>query len=443
MLQRFLTLAALCGLGLGLAGCGITEWFDGADEPRLPGDRIAILALDKGLTPDPSIADQQIILPKPFENKFWTHAGGNPQHAMYHLSLNDDLKEAWRTDIGEGSSDSQSLLAQPIVVESVVFTMDAQSEISAYDTDSGKQYWRVDLEPNDEDDGFFGGGIAYSEGRIFVTTGFARVFALDASSGAVIWEQDTPGPLRAAPTVNGGRVFVVTLDNQLLTLAADDGRRLWSHIGIQEDAGLLGAASPAVAGSTVVVPFSSGEIIGLSVTDGRVLWSDSLSSVNRIDPLADLAHIRGQPVIDRGMAMAISHSGRMIGLSLDRGARAWDIDLGGVQTPWVAGDFVFVLTNDSQLVALRRRDGLLRWVRPLQRFEDEEDQEDLIQWSGPVLASDRLIVAGSHGEAVSISPYTGEILGYIDLPNGAALPPVVAGNSLYFVTDSADLVVFR
>jgi outer membrane protein assembly factor BamB len=143
------------------------------------------------------------------------------------------------------------------------------------------------------------------------------------------------------------------------------------------------------------------------------------------------------------MAMAISHSGRMIGLSLDRGARAWDIDLGGVQTPWVAGDFVFVLTNDSQLVALRRRDGLLRWVRPLQRFEDEEDQEDLIQWSGPVLASDRLIVAGSHGEAVSISPYTGEILGYIDLPNGAALPPVVAGNSLYFVTDSADLVVFR
>ena len=443
MLQRFLTLAALCGLSLSLSGCGITDWFDSPDEPALPGDRIAILALDKGLEPDPEIADQQIVLPKPFENKFWTHAGGNPPHAMYHLSVGDAVEEAWRSDIGEGSDDSQSLLAQPIVVENVVFTMDAQTEISAYDTASGKQYWRVDLEPEDEDDGFFGGGIAYAEGRIFVTTGFARVFALDARSGAVIWEKDMPGPLRAAPTVNGGRVFVITLDNQLVTLAADDGRRLWSHIGIQEDAGLLGGASPAVAGGTVVAPFSSGEIIGLSVTDGRVLWSDSLSSVNRIDPLADLAHIRGQPVIDRGMVLAISHSGRMIALDIERGVRAWDIDLGGVQTPWAGGEFVFVLTNDAQVVALRRRDGRLRWVRPLQRFEDEEDQEDLIQWSGPVLASDRLIVAGSHGQAVSISPYTGEILGFIELPDGAALPPVVAGNSLFFVTDSADLVVLR
>lgn len=443
MLQRFMTLAAFCGLGLALSGCGITDWFDSAEEPPLPGDRIAILALDKGLAPDPEIADQQVILPKPFENRFWTHAGGNPTNAMYHLSVNDGLSEDWSTSIGSGSDDSRALLAQPVVVENVVFTMDAETDIAAYDTITGKQYWRVDLEPDDEDDGFFGGGIAYAEGRLYVTTGFARVFALDARSGAILWQNDMPAPLRAAPTVNGGRVFVVTLDNQLLTLAADDGRRLWSHVGIQEDAGLLGAASPAVAGSTVVVPFSSGEIIGLSVTDGRVLWSDSLSSVNRIDPLADLAHIRGHPVIDRGVVMAISHSGRMIALDLERGSRAWDIDLGGVQTPWAAGDFVFVLTNDAQLVAVRRRDGRLRWVRPLQRFEDVEDQEDLIQWSGPVLASDRLIVAGSHGEAISVSPYTGEVLGFIELPDGAALPPVVAGNSLFFVTDDAELVVLR
>jgi outer membrane protein assembly factor BamB len=101
------------------------------------------------------------------------------------------------------------------------------------------------------------------------------------------------------------------------------------------------------------------------------------------------------------------------------------------------------LTNDAQLVCLTRRDGRIRWVRPLPRFEDPEDQKDPIHWAGPVLASDRLIVAGSNRQALSVSPYTGEILGVIELPDSVLLAPVVAGNSLYFLTEGGSLVAMR
>jgi outer membrane protein assembly factor BamB len=249
--------------------------------------------------------------------------------------------------------------------------------------------------------------------------------------------------MRAAPAAVDGRVFVVTLDNQTVALAAEDGQRLWSHSGIQETTGLVGGASPAVAGSTVIAPYSSGEIVGLLAENGRVLWSDSLSSVTRVDPLGDLAHIRGTPVIDRGMVFAISHSGRMVAIDLRQGLRAWEAEVGGVEMPWIGGDFLFVLTNDAQVVCLTRRDGRIRWVRPLERYEDPDDQEDLIHWAGPVLAGDRLIVAGSNGEALSISPYTGEVLGRIDLPGAPAVAPVVAGNSLYFLTEGGTLVAMR
>jgi outer membrane protein assembly factor BamB len=176
---------------------------------------------------------------------------------------------------------------------------------------------------------------------------------------------------------------------------------------------------------------------------GRVLWSDSLSAVTRIDPLGDIAHIRGAPVIDRGMVFAISHSGRMVAVDLRRGVRAWEADLGGVEMPWIGGDFLFVLTNDAQLVCLTRRDGRIRWVRPLERFEDPEDQEGPIRWAGPVLAGDRLIVAGSNGQGLSISPYSGEILGAIELPGSVLLAPVVARNSLYFLTEGGNLIAMR
>ncbi|MDH3792164.1 MAG: PQQ-binding-like beta-propeller repeat protein, partial [Rhodospirillales bacterium] len=221
------------------------------------------------------------------------------------------------------------------------------------------------------------------------------------------------------------------------------GRRLWNHSGIEEAASLLGAASVAVSGSAVVVPYSSGEIFSLLVENGRVLWSDALSAVNRVDPIADLAHIRGLPVIDRGAVMAISHSGRMVAVDLRRGARAWDIELGGVQMPWVAGEFVYLVTNEAEVVCLTRRDGRIRWVQTLPHYKSPENQTDPIQWFGPVLAGDRLILAGSNAVAVSISPYTGEILGEQDLPGAAAVSPVVAGDTLYFLTNNATLLALR
>ena len=59
-------------------------------------------------------------------------------------------------------------MAQPLVVEGVVYTMDALSTVSAFDAETGRNIWEVDLEQEDEDEGYFGGGLAYEAGRIFV-----------------------------------------------------------------------------------------------------------------------------------------------------------------------------------------------------------------------------------------------------------------------------------
>ena len=148
-------------------------------------------------------------------------------------------------------------------------------------------------------------------------------------------------------------------------------------------------------------------------------------------------------MIDRGLVLAVSHAGRMLAIDLRQGVRAWQAELGGVEMPWPAGDFVYVLTKDSQLVCLRRRDGRIRWVQPLPRFVDPDDPDEPIRWKGPVLAGDRLVVAGSHGEVLSISPYDGKPLGFFDLGDGVAVPPVVANNGLYLLTHGGQLVALR
>ncbi len=431
--------ALLLFIGLMLAGC---SWFSTKKQP-LPGERISVLSLDRQLKPDPDLAKIAITLPKPVVNPDWPEPGGYPNHAMQHLALPATLTQVWKTSIGEGSSRYTQVLSQPIVVKGRVFAMDGGSQVGAYDAENGNQIWQIDVKPSDDYGNSFGGGVAFWKGRLYVSTGYAQVLALDPASGKVIWRTGVGEPVRSGPTVTDGRIFVVTVENELVALATDDGRRLWSHNGIPETAGLVGSSSPAVEGEVVVVGYSSGELYALTVENGRVLWSDNLAATRSADAVSALADIRGRPVIDRGRVFAVSHSGRMVSIDLRTGERNWEQDIGSVHGPWVAGDYVYVLSNDNELVCLTRNDGKVRWVRQLPAYEDEKAKEDPIEWTGPALGSDRLILLSSNGWALSVSPYTGEPLGRAEIPAGAFVDPVIANNTLYVLTDNAQLSAFR
>ena len=422
-----------------LAACG---WFDSKKQP-LSGERISVLSLDRQLEPDPDLAKIAITLPAPVVNPDWPEPGGYPNHAMQHLSLPDRLTRVWSTSTGEGASRYSRVLSHPVVEKGRVYAMDGAVQVGAYDAGTGDRLWQVDLRPEGERGTSFGGGIAFWNDRLYAATGYAQVLALDPADGKIIWRSNVGAPVRSGPTVSDGRVFVVTVGNELTVLAADDGRQLWVHNGIPETASLLGSASPAVEGEVVVVAYSSGELYALTVETGRPLWSDNLASTSNLDAVSTLADIRGWPVIDRGRVYAASHSGRMAAIDLRSGERAWDQELGSTHSLWVAGDYVYILSNDNELLCLTRNDGKVRWVRLLPSYENEKKKKDPMTWAGPVLGGDRLIVLSSDGGAISISPYTGEPLGRDEMSAGGYFAPVIADNSLYVLTDDAELSAYR
>ena len=434
------SLALLVALG---ACERLTEYFEAAQDRPLPGDRISVINLQRALRPDPRITDVSVRLPRPYLNEDWPQAGGHPTHAMHHLTLAEAPSQAWRVSAGSGAGDLIRLTAVPIVADGQVFVLDSEGHVAAHRVDNGRRIWRYSIVPSNEDPGAIGGGLSYDRGILYLATGYGEAIALLAETGGEIWRQNIGVPLRGAPTVVNGRLFTVSYDNQLYALNIEDGSVDWTHIGIAEDAGIIGAASPAVDSGVVVAPYSSGELVALRVENGRILWADSLTRSGRSTALAELNDINGSPVIDRDVVIVAGHAGRMVAIDLRSGARLWEQDLASIQTPWVAGDFVFVVTTEAQIVCIARNTGRIRWVQQLPRYEDEERRQDSIEWSGPVLASDRLIVVSSRGAGMAISPYSGEILGQIDLPDGASLSPVVANGTIFVLTDDGDLVAYR
>ena len=433
------TLAAM----LLLAGCG-AGWLGGVDESRLPGERVPIMLMNEGIAADPRIANLNVVLPAPQRVADWPMPGGNAANAMHHLYLGDDLQLAWRSNIGSGSGGASQLLARPVVAGGRVFAVDSQGQITALSASNGQRLWRVTPDGMRASDRLRSGGIAYADGRLLATTGGGDVLALDADDGSEFWRRRLFSPIRTAPTAAGNRLLVTTSANQTFALDAATGDVLWQHVGFFEQAAILGGAAPAADQRLAVAAYSSGEVFALDLADGRPIWSDTVLRPRRTLAIGAISDITGSPVIDQDRVIVAGNGGEMGAFDIVNGARSWNLDVTSRHTPWIAGDFIYVLTDRNEVVAVARQGGLVRWVSPLERLRDPDDPESSrIFWAGPVLAGDRLILAGSTGEAVTISPYTGEILGRLGLPGAVSLPPVVADGTLYLLTNGGELLAYR
>ncbi|NBV54540.1 MAG: hypothetical protein EBR79_02375, partial [Proteobacteria bacterium] len=219
-----------------------------------------------------------------------------------------------------------------------------------------------------------------------------------------------------------------------------DGALLWTHSGMEETLSLLAGSSPAAANGLVAVPYSSGEVYVLRSSDGRYAWHDTLASpFSGQDPESTLTAITAPPVIADGLLYAVGLNGGLSAYALTTGQRFWKADIVTSQLPIVVGYQIFILTDNGELVGMNRTDGSVRWVNNLNA--DMPEQDGTRTWA--CRCGGRLITVSSDGLAVSVDPQTGKRIAATDLDEPVSLAPIVAGGSLYFLTDGGRLIAFR
>lgn len=418
-----------------LAGCGI---FD--DEEILEGERIRIRNQQAQAGQD--FTGDVLPLAEARENTVWSQTNGVASHAAGHLLGPSSPTLAWRADAGSGNEDG--ITSSPVIVDGRIFVLDAEGQVSAFDAGSGSVIWRTSLVPEGEDgaDGF-GGGLASLRGLVFATTGFGEVVAVSAASGEVIWRFKASAPFRAAPAVDGQTVIAVTRDNRALALNLSTGSLVWRIDGISADAGLLGGASPAMRGRLAVLPFGSGEVIGADVISGRKVWSAVLGGARRGLARAAIADVTGDPVIVGRAVVAANQSGRIVAIDGQSGRRGWTRSIGSTGPIWAAGDSIYLVSDDSAVVRLAVQTGQTVWRTPLPAFEDEEDREDPIAYSGPVLVSGQLWVTSSLGEMLAFDAANGEARSKVELSAGTTTGAAVANRTIYVLSEDGTLHAFR
>jgi outer membrane protein assembly factor BamB len=437
--MRNLILAA--PLALMLAGCGNAPVVLSEEEKAA---RVTVNPFQDTLVPDSELAKATIALSPAQPAADWPQAGENASKAPGNLVAASEFREAWRTNVGEGSGEIKRIVAAPVVKDGRIYTIDAAMKVAAFDTAKGKRLWERQLKAYDPhwDEFSVGGGLAITGNKLIVSTGFAYVVALDLSDGHEIWKARTDSPLSSSPAVLGNRAFLTSSNNDFYAVDTDTGEIIWNDQALSESARVLSSPSPAVNADILVVGYSSGELIAYLPANGRRLWTDTLTSTGRYTPLSAINDIAGKPVIQDGVVYAASHSGVLVAIDARSGARIWSKTFGSRQGPVISGDYVFIVGTTGKVACFHKIDGKLAWVRELPEFKDNNKDQRIV-WTGPLIASDRLVLTSSEGDVMALSPQNGETMSQLRLGQSIFIEPIAADGKIFVLTDQANLIAIK
>jgi quinohemoprotein ethanol dehydrogenase len=146
---------------------------------------------------------------------------------------------AWYLDIDS----PMGLVAEPLIVDGVIYVSAPQSRVYAVDAATGKLLWSFDpkVRLNQAINGSYSArtnaGVAVWEGKVFVGTGDCRLVAMDAVSGQQVWEATVCDPtqtgITGAPHVAKGKVFIGYngsddgVRGSVVAYDADTGKEVW------------------------------------------------------------------------------------------------------------------------------------------------------------------------------------------------------------------------
>lgn len=415
----------------------------------LPGERLdprAVISPDGGAVETRVAASSTALrLPPVHGNTDWPQRAGSASHASGNMALGQGTNRIWAAPIGAPSDRRHRITADPVVAGGLVFTLDSESTVTATTTGGGR-VWSVDLRPAGESErSVSGGGLAYEGNRVFVTTGYGELVALDPRSGGIAWRQKVDAPIGGSPTVQNGVVYVIGRDAQGWAVRASDGKVLWRVFGNDGMAGVMGVAAPAIQGGTVVFPFSNGGMIGVDAKDGSQLWTANVGGSRLGRAIALFRDMTGDPVIVGDTVYAGTSSGRVGAYELTTGMQKWEAPEGASSPALVAGNSVFLVNDQAQLLRLDAGNGGRVWAQKLPYFTKQIVRKQDKVWNhyGPVLAGNKLYLAGSDGYLRVFDPASGALIGTAEIPGGAAAAPAVAGQTLYVVTHGGQLIAYR
>ncbi|WP_057832507.1 outer membrane protein assembly factor BamB [Colwellia sp. TT2012] len=365
----------------------------------------------------------------------------DPSTKVAELSALDnvfDVEVLWERSVGDGVDDYFSRI-KPIVAYNKVYSASRMGDVIAFDKDSGKKAWQVDLSDLNNERSFWdsrvsalvAGGPTAGLNKIFLGTENGEVFALDAETGELVWQAKIRGEVLTPPALDSGILVVNSASGLIKAFNANTGEELWK---VEQDVPALtlrGISTPVIASGGVLIGSGKGELSVYILEKGQAGWTTEVGEATGSTELQRVIDVDSAPVVFGDKIYVISARGNLVAIELKSGRILWKRQYSSFRQIAVYRNDIFITNTSGHVYALNRINGIERW-----------SNMELTNRSvtGPVVVDKYIVVGDFEGYLHWLDQETGEIVSRHKVDgSGIHSTPTVVDDILYSQSRDGDL----
>lgn len=304
--------------------------------------------------------------------------------------------------------------------------------IGRWNLEKGFAKWFIDVDP----------GVA---SRPLVTSTHVYFAGMDAflkkvdlSNGNVVWSHKLTAESLGGIALSNGFLYVNTSDDTLWAIDEKTGNVLWSYKRPSTKANvywsLRGQAVPTISkdGKKLYIGFSDGTFVALEAVSGQTAWERKFDQVLRVGDV-DMTAVLSN---DQSKVFMVHADGALYALNTSDGSVAWTVAGVDSSAPMLdaAGEFLYQGTRLGELKKINARTGAIVWTKAF----DNPGHLSSVRSDG----QDLLVLSGSHSGIYFVRASDGALLEHVKTGYGPIAPAGIDGNRIFVISARNHLLRF-
>jgi len=300
------------------------------------------------------LTSRSITLDSPKNNNSWPMSGLNLQNSSGNLYF-PGLKSIFlKKKVGKNKFNFYQKMQSPIFFENDLVVSDDVGSIKRI-SKQGKVYWKVRIYEKIYKKLYKNLTFALHNSNIYVADNIGFVYAINYKNGELIWKKNFGVPFKSSLKILNNKIFVINQDNRILCLDSTDGSVIWDVATIQtfiKSQNLLGLA--ITKNENLIALNTAGDVLKINGKIGHIIWfMNSLTSTSE----HETDFFKSSDIVVRGNDVVFSSVSSTFSLNLNNGYINWMAKPRSSNTPIIAGNNIFLVTDGGFFVNLDRTTG--------------------------------------------------------------------------------------